>query len=125
MSTYCKIEDAMHPRRNVLAIILRWVVGATFLFSGLAKGVDPVGTSIYVEKYLATYSLEALMPISEALAVALSVVEALLGVLLIMGTLRRITTIISLVIVAIFTVVTLLSATVLPIGECGCFGSIY
>lgn len=114
----------MHPRRNVLTIILRWVVGATFLFSGLAKGVDPVGTSIYVEKYLATYSLEALMPISEALAVALSVVEALLGVLLIMGTMRRITTIISLVVVAIFTVVTLLSATVLPIGECGCFGSI-
>ena len=122
MSSYCNIDDAMSRRRGVVAVLLRWVVGATFLFSGMVKSVDPVGTSIYINKYLATYALDALMPLSEIFAVALGVVEVCLGVLLICGVLRRITALVTLVVVALFTLVTLLSATLLPIGECGCFG---
>lgn len=122
MSSYCNIDDAMSRRRGVVAVLLRWVVGATFLFSGMVKSVDPVGTSIYINKYLATYALDALMPLSEIFAVALGVVEVCLGVLLICGVLRRFTAIVTLVVVALFTLVTLLSATLLPIGECGCFG---
>lgn len=112
----------MSRRRAVVVIPLRWVVGATFLFSGMVKSVDPVGTSIYINKYLATYALDALMPLSEIFAVALGVVEVCLGVLLICGVLRRFTALVTLVVVALFTLVTLLSATLLPIGECGCFG---
>lgn len=116
---------SMSSRTGVVATtILRWVVGATFLFSGLTKCVDPVGSAIYVEKYLATYSLETFLPLSEGIAVTLAVVETLLGVLLVTGVLRHITSLISLLILSLFTVVTLLSATVLPIGECGCFGGI-
>ena len=122
MSSYCNIDDAMSRRRGVVAVLLRWVVGATFLFSGMVKSVDPVGTSIYINKYLATYALDALMPQSDIFAVALGVVEVCLGVLLICGVLRRFTAIFTLVVVALFTCVTLLSATFLPIGECGCFG---
>jgi uncharacterized membrane protein YphA (DoxX/SURF4 family) len=110
--------------RTIVNTLLRWVVGATFLFSGFTKCVDPVGISIYVEKYLATYSLEALLPLSGGISVALAVVETLLGALLITGALRCVTTLATLVVVALFTIITLLSATVLPIGECGCFGDI-
>ncbi len=46
-------------RREVIAAtIARWAVGGTFIFSGLVKSVDPVGTSIFVDEYLAAYSLE-------------------------------------------------------------------
>ena len=109
---------------TIALTLLRWVVGATFLFSGIAKCVDPVGSAIYVDKYLATYALDAFMPLSQGIAIALMVVETLLGVWLIFGAFRRLVSLVSLVIISLFTIVTLLSATVLPIGECGCFGDI-
>lgn len=102
---------------------LRWVLGYTFIFSGVVKCVDPVGTAIFVEKYLATYSLEALLPLSLTIAIVLSVVEFALGCLITDRLFSRVVSTITLSLVALFTVVTLLSATVLPIGECGCFGN--
>jgi uncharacterized membrane protein YphA (DoxX/SURF4 family) len=98
------------------------VVGLTFIFSGFVKSVDPVGTSIFVEKYLATYSLEMLMPMALAIAVVLGAVELLLGILLVVGAYRRQTAMCATIFLAIFTIITLLSATILPIGDCGCFG---
>lgn len=103
---------------------LRWLLGAVFIFSASTKFIDPVGTSVFVESYLATYSLEALMPASVAIAVALSVVEFTLGVMLVAAVARRMVALLSLIVVALFTIVTLLSATILPIGECGCFGEV-
>ena len=102
--------------------ILRWIVGATFLFSGFVKAVDPVGTTIYVEKYLSTYSLDVLIPCAIYLAVALSVVEFVLGAALVVNIFRRYALWAVTTILAMFSVVTLLGATVLPIGDCGCFG---
>ncbi|MBQ8493358.1 MAG: DoxX family protein [Alistipes sp.] len=103
---------------------LRWLLGAVLIFSATTKFIDPVGTSIFVEKYLATYSLEALMPVAVAIAVVLSMVEFTLGVMLIASLRRRVVALFALVMVALFTIVTLLSATVLPLGECGCFGEV-
>ncbi len=107
---------------TIVATVARWVLGGVLLFSGAVKSVDPVGTSLYVDKYLATYSLEALMPLSEAIAVVLAVVEFALGVLLILGYHRRTTIRLTLILTSIFLVITLLSATLFPVGDCGCFG---
>ena len=101
---------------------LRWVLGSVFVASGAFKCVDPVGTAIYVEKYLATYSLSEFAVASEAIAVALMVVEFAIGLLLILGVWRRGVALVSSVMLLFFLVVTLLSATLLPIGDCGCFG---
>lgn len=101
---------------------LRWLLGSTFVASGAFKCVDPVGTAIYVEKYLASYSLSELAVASEAIAIVLMVVEFAIGLLLILGVWRKGTTLISSVMLLFFLVITLLSATVLPIGDCGCFG---
>ena len=102
---------------------LRWALGYTFIFSGVVKCVDPVGTAIFVEKYLATYSLEALLPLSLTIAIVLSVVEFALGCLITDRVFSRVVSTITFSLVSLFTIVTLLSATVLPIGECGCFGN--
>jgi uncharacterized membrane protein YphA (DoxX/SURF4 family) len=90
--------------------------------SGAFKCVDPVGTAIYIEKYLASYSLSELAVASEAIAIVLMVVEFAIGLLLILGVWRKGTALISSVMLLFFLVITLLSATVLPIGDCGCFG---
>lgn len=100
----------------------RWVLGAVFSFSGIVKCVDPVGTSVFVEKYLATFSLDLLLPLALPIAVLLSVVEFVLGQLLLNERPHRITAVVTVVIMSLFTVVTLLNATILPIGDCGCFG---
>ncbi len=102
--------------------LCRWVLGAIFSFSGIVKCVDPVGTSVFVEKYLATFSLDELLPLALPIAVVLSVVEFALGQLLLCAKPHRITAVVITVIMSLFTVVTLLNATILPIGDCGCFG---
>lgn len=112
----------MTKYRNIISVIFRWALGALFIFSGAVKSVDPIGTSIFVDKYLATYSMEWLLPMSELIAVGLSVMEFALGVLLILGVWRRVVVTITTIVLLLFSVLTLLSATVLPIGDCGCFG---
>lgn len=112
----------MNRLHDILSILLRWLLGAVFIFSGVVKCVDPVGTAIYVEKYLATYSLSSLAVASEAMAVMLMVLEFAIGLLLILGVWRRGVALMSSAMLLIFTIITLLSATVLPIGDCGCFG---
>lgn len=109
-------------RREQIVDICRWVLGGVFSFSGIVKCVDPVGTSVFVEKYLATFSLEWFLPLALPIAVVLSVVEFALGQLLLCGKPHRITAVVIIVIMSLFTVVTLLNATILPIGDCGCFG---
>lgn len=122
MSRGCNRGDCGGVWRVVVDTVARWILGGVLLFSGAVKSVDPVGTSLYVDKYLATYSLDALLPMSEAIAVVLAVAEFALGVLLILGYHRRVTITFTLILTSIFFAVTLMSATILPIGDCGCFG---
>lgn len=112
----------MKCRADIILTIGRWLLGALFLFSGFVKSVDTVGTSIYVEKYLVTYSAEWLMPASVVLAVVLGVVEMALGVMLILRIAPRKVAATTTLVLLFFTTLTLLSATLLPLGECGCFG---
>ncbi len=108
--------------RHIVTILLSLIVGGVFIFSGFVKSVDPVGTSIFVDKYLATYSLEALSPMALTIAVVLGAVELLLGIMLVSGAYRSRAAFAATIFLALFTIITLLSATILPIGDCGCFG---
>ena len=108
--------------KHISLNLLRWLFGAVFVFSGLTKAVDPVGTSVFVEKYLMTYGLDALLESALPIAIALATVELTLGIAVVVNVFHRMALRITLLFVAIFTIITLLSATVLPIGDCGCFG---
>ena len=111
------------PRfQDIVMTTLRWVLGSVFISSGAFKCVDPIGTAIYVEKYLATYSLSELAPASEAIAILLMVVEFAIGLLLILGVCRKGAALVSSVMLLFFLIITLLSAMILPLGDCGCFG---
>ena len=106
----------------MLRSLFRRILGLVFIFSGFVKCVDPVGTSVFVEKYLATYHLEEFLPLALGLAVALAAVELMLGLMLLCGVAQRVTAVATTIFMSLFTVVTLLSATILPLGDCGCFG---
>lgn len=112
----------MFRLKNILLYLLRWLFGAVFVFSGLTKAVDPVGTSVFVEKYLTTYGLDAMLEFALPMAIALATVELALGIMVVINAFHRVALRLSLIFVAIFTIITLLSATILPIGDCGCFG---
>lgn len=108
--------------RKYTILLLRYTLGAVFLFSGAVKSFDTVGTAIYVEKYFAAFGFGSFDMLATPVAVLLGAVELTLGLLLLFNILTVVTSTIAVVLLTVFTVITLLNATVLPIGDCGCFG---
>lgn len=110
-------------KRNLL-VASRILVALLFVFSGLAKAIDPWGVSFVVEEYLRAYSLTALMGWGISLSIVLSAFEIILGAMLLFNILPRLISTLALVVMLAFSVVTLLSATVFTIADCGCFGEV-
>lgn len=111
-------------RRQHITLACRIVVALLFIFSGLSKAIDPVGTSFVVEEYLHAYSAEWLIGGSITLSIVLSGAELMLGLLIALGILPRFSSIVAFVTMCLFTVITLLSATVFTVADCGCFGDV-
>ena len=81
--------------KNIVISFLQNFCGGLFIFSGLVKAVDPLGTAYKMEDYFAQFethfsAIGDLFPIlsglSEAIAVFMVVFEIVLGVMLILGT---------------------------------------
>ena len=98
------------------------VVGITFLFSGIVKGIDPMGTAIKIGEYAGVVSIS--LPNNLALIVSflLITLEFVLGVALIIGYRPQISRWILLVLMAFMTIVTLYIYLFEPVADCGCFG---
>lgn len=111
-------------RRRYIALACRIVVALLFVFSGLSKAIDPVGTSFVVEEYLRAYSAEWLIGGSITLSIVLSGAELMLGVLIALNILPRFSSLVAFVVMCLFTAITLLSATVFTVADCGCFGNV-
>ena len=111
-------------RRQHITLACRIVVALLFIFSGLSKAIDPWGTSFVVEEYLRAYSAEWLVGGSIALSIVLSGAELMLGLLIALGILPRLSSIVAFATMCLFTVITLLSATVFTVADCGCFGDV-
>lgn len=104
--------------------LCRLVVAATFIFSGFVKAVDPVGTQIKITDYFSAFGIGSLLTSGDILLVAciLAGVEFLLGVYLLFGSFRDGTLKMLLLILVIFTPLTLYLALENPVSDCGCFG---
>lgn len=105
-------------------LLLRWVVGLLFIFSGLVKTIDPIGFSIKLEEYFSPSVFN--LPFLEALALPLStffvIFEIILGVLLILGIWRKFTLLSLIGLIVAFTFLTFYSAYFNKVTDCGCFG---
>lgn len=109
------------PLRRFCAIL----IGITFLVSGLLKIMDPVGTMLIVTEYFKFLHLGFLVPAAKVFGVLLAAVEALTGLALVTGVIRRVAAWVSLVLVGFFTLITLVLLIANPSMDCGCFGEAF
>ncbi len=114
----------METRRNKnrLADVCRVVLGLTFIFSGFVKTVDPWGAAIKITEYLNVYGFETLNNYRFGFAIWFCAAELMMGLMLTFKIKTRLVSIFAMLVMTFFTILTFLSATVLPVEDCGCFG---
>ncbi|MBO4754332.1 MAG: hypothetical protein J5543_07035 [Bacteroidales bacterium] len=107
---------------KIVVRIVQFLFAILFIFSGLAKCIDPIGTSIKVTEYLQYFGFGFLTDLSLGMAWVLCIVEFLCGVNMLLGHARRLTLFVSTLLLLAFTPLTLWLAATDAIQECGCFG---
>jgi uncharacterized membrane protein YphA (DoxX/SURF4 family) len=100
----------------------RLFVGVVFIFSGIVKGVDPLGTAYRIEDYFIAYGLEWAIPLSLMLSVFLCTLEFMLGISLLFNAWIRRLAWLLFPIMIFFTLLTMVDAIWEPVPDCGCFG---
>ncbi len=107
---------------RLLSNICRLSLAALFIFSGFVKVVDPWGTAIKVNEYLSIYGCEFLRPAAMMFSIWLCGAELMMGCMLLFKVRIRLVSIFTFGSLLFFTILTFLSATWLPVEDCGCFG---
>lgn len=100
------------------------MIGVVFLLAGLFKLMDPVGAGLVVEEYLKFIHLGFLMPAAKGLAVAMALLESLLGAAMISGVWRKPVALLTTALIVVFTILTAFLALFNPAMDCGCFGEV-
>ena len=107
-----------------LSHVCRVLFAVTFIFSGFFKAIDPWGTAINVNNYLTTYGLEVLKPLVMIFSIWLCGAELMMGCMLLFKVRIRLISIFAILSMSFFTILTFLSATFIPVEDCGCFGEV-
>ena len=107
---------------KLLANVCRLILACTFIVSGFTKVIDPWGTAMKVNEYLSIYGMESLQGASMAFSIWLCGAEMMMGCMLLFKVRIRLISIFAVLSMLFFTALTLLSATVIPVEDCGCFG---
>jgi len=117
---------------KILAQVSRVVVGLLFIFSGLIKLNDPLGTQYKLEEYFEVFAADmpyfqdffiSLVPFALYFSVFLCTAEVVLGVALLVAYKPRTTSWLLLLIIIFFTFLTFYSAYFNKVTDCGCFGA--
>jgi uncharacterized membrane protein YphA (DoxX/SURF4 family) len=107
------------------------VVGGIFIFSGLIKINDPVGTQIKLTEYFEVFAQDVpsmagffhgLIPYTLVLSVFFCAAEVVLGVALLVSYRMKTTSWVLLALIVFFTFLTFYSAYFNKVTDCGCFG---
>ena len=108
--------------------IAKIIVGGLFIFSGLIKINDPVGTQIKLEEYFEVFATDfgsffhLFIPIALPIAFILIILEVLLGVAVLINFRMKISSWVLLILIFFFTFLTFYSAYFNKVTDCGCFG---
>lgn len=113
----------LSPSRLV-ASISRTLLGLVFVFSGVVKAIDPLGTVYKIEDYLKAFGgfFTELLPLAEVAAWGLIILELLLGVCMLLNIRTQWTSWLALFFYLVMTPLTLYIALTNPVSDCGCFG---
>jgi uncharacterized membrane protein YphA (DoxX/SURF4 family) len=114
--------------KKILDLFIRFAVGALFIFSGLIKLNDPVGTKIKLEEYFEVFASDFgsffhfFIPYAMPIGLVLVVLEIVLGVAVLIHYRMNLTTKLLLALIVFFTFLTFYSAYFNKVTDCGCFG---
>jgi uncharacterized membrane protein YphA (DoxX/SURF4 family) len=115
---------------KLVVSISRVVVGCLFIFSGLVKAIDPLGLAYKMQEFFEVWAsdgyMKGLMIWLHGHALMISIVmitlEVILGVSLLLGTLKKLTAWLLLLLMLFFTFLTSYVLFSGKIRACGCFG---
>lgn len=125
------IGKFIFKQQNIFIQFIRNFVGVWFIFSGVVKAIDPAGTQIKMEEYFEIFEksfsfLGFLWKFGAEHALAVSVfmiiLEIYLGIALILGTWKKLTLWLLVLLILFFTFLTGYSAKTNKVTDCGCFG---
>ncbi|WP_276367120.1 BT_3928 family protein [Chryseolinea sp. H1M3-3] len=114
--------------RKIIDQFSRYFVGGLFIFSGLIKLNDPIGTEIKLEEYFEVFGQDfgsfflIFKPYALEIGMFLIVLEVVLGVAVLINYRMEITTKVLLALIIFFTFLTFYSAYFNKVTDCGCFG---
>jgi uncharacterized membrane protein YphA (DoxX/SURF4 family) len=114
--------------KKIIDQFSRFFVGLLFIFSGLIKLNDPVGTQIKMEEYFEVFAIHfhSFFLVFKSMALEISMVmivlEIVLGVALLFYYKMNITATLLLVLLIFFTFLTGYSHFTNAVTDCGCFG---
>lgn len=98
------------------------IVGLIFVFSGLVKAIDPLGTVYKIEDYLFAMHLDFFTPLAFVASFALIIAEFLAGSLLVLNVRFKLGLWLTTLFMVAMTPLTLWIALYNPVSDCGCFG---
>jgi uncharacterized membrane protein YphA (DoxX/SURF4 family) len=107
---------------KILRIISRIIVGLVFIFSGAVKAVDPLGSAYKFSDYFQAFHLEFLQPFSLVPAIILFTAEFIAGFSVLSGYRHKSGIWGVMILMCVFTPLTLILAISNPVSDCGCFG---
>jgi hypothetical protein len=107
---------------KILRIISRILIGLVFIFSGVVKAIDPLGSAYKFHDYFQAFNLDFLSGLCLPLAVLLCTAEFVSGFSVLTGIRQKTGIWIVMILMVIFTPLTLILALTNPVSDCGCFG---
>ncbi len=115
---------------KIVINIARILVGALFIFSGLVKAIDPLGLTYKMQEFFEVWGRDGHFPaLMDALrdwalfsSIVMIVLEVALGVALLVGWRKKLTSWLLLLLIVFFTFLTSFVLFTGKITACGCFG---
>ncbi|HOO99073.1 MAG TPA: DoxX family protein [Bacteroidales bacterium] len=107
---------------KLLIYIARFIVGIVFIFSGTVKAIDPAGSVIKFQDYFSAFGLTFLNDLSLLFTILLCTAEFLAGISVLFNIRFRQGTWLVIIMMSLFTPLTLVLALTNPVSDCGCFG---
>lgn len=112
-----------HPLlRNCLTWVARLFIGATFLYSGFVKAIDPWGSLYKFSEYLGIFGFDFGENLVLAGVFMLCIYEGLIGIFMLTGSFRRSAPIMAALMMLVMLPLTFWIMISNPVSDCGCFG---
>jgi uncharacterized membrane protein YphA (DoxX/SURF4 family) len=112
----------MATKKNIGLLIIRWIVGLLFIFSGLVKANDPLGLSYKMQEFFDAWNWYSFYNYTLSFSLIMNVFEVLAGVAVIIGWRMKLFSWLLLLLIIFFAFLTGYAVLSGKIKTCGCFG---